>query len=170
MDYAEAYRQLHRKPRNFRGYSIKSSIKEIAALVEKTGAKTLLDYGCGKGQQYSKQKVHEQWGGIMPTLYDVGLVRYSEKPKGTFHGVICTDVMEHIEEADVDEILSDVISYASRFVLFYIACRPSKRKRLKDGRDVHVTIKPPEWWHEKIAEHAPYQVEICVKYDTRNMA
>ena len=105
----------------------------------------------------------------MPFLYDVGVQEFSIKPKGTFGGVICTDVMEHIEIYDVDEILKDVIGYATKFVFFHIACRPSKRKRLPDGRDVHVTIQPYEWWDVQIHKHWREGLTILTKYDERKM-
>ena len=108
----------------------------------------------------------------MPTLYDIGVPEISRKPEGSFDGVICTDVMEHIEEGDIDEVLHYIINTADKFVFFHIACRPSKRKRLPDGRDVHLTVKPPHWWNMKIwavqevADTAPL---IKCRFDTRGM-
>jgi hypothetical protein len=169
MDYAKIYSEMHKRPGAFRGYSIKHCIHEIALLVEQTESKSLLDYGCGKGHQYFKRRVHDQWGGIMPRLYDPGVRMFSRKPRGTYDGVFCVDVMEHIEIEDIERIVQDISRYADRFVFYHIACRPSKRKRLPDGRDVHVTIRPPDWWYATIHAFTSKELEIGMKFDTRKM-
>lgn len=150
---AAQYREFHRlNPRLSRGLSIMPHVDDIAALVRDTGAKTLLDYGCGKGAQYSEAKVHERWGGIMPTRYDPGIGEFSEYPSGEFDGVICTDVLEHVE--DPDHVLGELFRLACKFVFLSISCVPSKKgKVLPDGRPLHIQVHPPEWWRPKI-EHA----------------
>lgn len=149
MDYAKAYAELHQNQKHFLGYSILPHVERIKGLVEDTGSRTLLDYGCGKGFQYLKERVHEAWG-ILPYCYDPGVRAISDKPQGKFDGVICTDVLEHIEESDVPGVLDELVGYAHRFVFLAICCRPAGHKRLPDGRDVHVTVKPPEWWEARI--------------------
>lgn len=168
MDYAKVYTQLHEEnPKAFAGNSIKNYVHDIASLVHLFGAKTLLDYGSGKGYQYLKHRVHEHWGGILPYCYDVGVRQLSEKPEGTFDGVICTDVMEHIEEQDVDAVLRDIFGYSNSFVFFCIACRAAKKK-LPDGRNAHLTIQPPEWWEKKLFEAAKGKM-YAVVYDTKEV-
>jgi hypothetical protein len=157
-DYSAMYRHLHeRKEKAFRGMSIKPAVPHIVRLVEQTKPRRLLDYGCGKGFQYSELRVHEQWGGMRPYCYDVGVPRYASRPNGAFHGVICTDVMEHIAEADVPTILADIFGFVPErrdggvsFAFFWIACRPARRKTLPDGRNVHLTVKSPQWWLDQL--------------------
>jgi hypothetical protein len=154
MNYSEVYSRLHANPKHFQGMSIRPHVPIIAGLVEETRAATLLDFGSGKGYQYLAHRLHEQWGGILPHCYDVGVAPLSLKPTGrTFHGVISTDVLEHIEERDVDDVLADVCGYATRFVFLAICCRPSKHKTLPDGRNLHVTLRPPEWWRQRLDPH-----------------
>ena len=181
MNYREVYGRMHDQgSRVFSGYSIKASVADIAALVDLlrhrnlTGYTTgirLLDYGSGKGYQYlGPMRAHEQWGGILPVCYDPGVKQLSKRPTGAFNGVICTDVMEHIEEADIPGVFADIFSFVPGpgFVLFYISCRPAKRKKLPDGRDVHVTIKPPIWWAEQVSGYHRDDLIIQMKYDERN--
>lgn len=154
MDYGEIYGRMHSNPKVFPGYSIKDHVTAIAALVEEIQPERMLDYGCGKGYQYLELRVHERWGGLLPHCYDPGVKQLRKKPEGRFQGVICTDVLEHIEESDIASVLSDIferVDDGPAFVYFCIACRPAKRKRLPDGRDVHVTVRPPEWWAERLA-------------------
>jgi hypothetical protein len=166
-DYAKLYTELHQKDKAFAGRSIRTYVNDIAALVEKTGAKRLLDFGSGKGFQYLQYRVHEQWGGILPYCYDVGVRQLSEKPEGKFDGVICTDMMEHIAEADVDEVLADILSFTSpkAFAFFAIACRPSTKKKLSDGRDVHLCIKSPSWWNDRLNMFSRPGLEIVARFD-----
>src|SRR5690348_1646525 len=114
-DYAKLYTELHRNEKAFAGYSLKSYVDDIALLVERHNPKSLLDYGSGKGYQYLQKRMHERWGGLLPYCYDVGVRQLSEKPQGLFDGVICTDVMEHIAEEDVDAVLDDIFGYAESF-------------------------------------------------------
>lgn len=157
----EQYQQLHAEShKHFRGYTTKLVVEEVSRLVEKTGAKTLLDYGCGKGFQYTERKYHEQWGGIMPHLYDPGVPEFSEKPHKTFDGVICCDVLEHIPEEDVQSVLYDIFRYANKFVMLQIFLGPSK-KILPDGRNAHLTQQTPLWWKEQIHKANVTNI-ICV--------
>lgn len=145
----EQYRSMHRSPKMFRGGSIKGHIEAIADCIKRYDAKTLLDYGCGKGIQYTEMKVHERWGVAMPRLYDPAVAGIDKKPAGTFDGAINTDVMEHIPEAHVDEVFREVVGYATKFVFFCIFTEPS-RKVLPSGENCHITVRPPDWWLQRI--------------------
>lgn len=168
MDYAAEYTRLHEKfPKLFAGYTMKRNVDAIVKLVAEHKPKTMLDYGSGKGYQYLKHRYHERWGGLLPVCYDVGVRQLAERPEGKFDAVICTDMMEHIEEADVPRILADIFSFVAPqrmyqldgnegrpFVFLAICTEPEKNdvKKLSDGRGVHVTVKPAEWWERRIAE------------------
>jgi len=168
MNYGDVYGSMHaRNPKWFSGYSIKPYVEQIAGLVRDYGATRLLDYGCGKGYQYLQFRVMDAWGGLVPHCYDPGVRQLQRKPKGQFDGIICTDVMEHIEKADLPGTLAEIFGYASpnAFAFFVVACRPAKRKRLPDGRDVHVTVKPPGWWDQQFAPFRREGLEIRVEYD-----
>lgn len=172
MDYGAVYTKMHEdSPKLFAGNSIKPYVGQIAELVAKTKATRLLDYGSGKGYQYLKLRVHEAWG-ILPHCYDVGVRQLSEKPEGFFDGVICTDVMEHIEEQDVDAVLADIFASISvrpgakkSFAFFVICCRPAKKKVLPDGRNVHLTVKPPAFWQAKLDKFARSGLIIEAVFD-----
>jgi hypothetical protein len=163
MNYKKEYRRLHKDDLKFRGFSIVPHVPRIAKLVKKTGARSLLDYGSGKGLQYTELRVHDRWGGILPTCYDIGINKLSKRPKRPSDGVICTDVMEHIDEPDIDYVLREIFTFATKFAFFAICTRPSK-KAFKDGRNVHLTVQNLSWWENRIAsfvpEDRPFQLVI----------
>lgn len=168
LKYRKEYAKLHQEhPGRFRGYSIRPYVAEIAELVAEFRPKRILDYGSGKGHQYLALRVHEAWGGLLPHCYDIGVRGLSEKPEGRFGGIICTDVLEHIEEEDLPAVMDGIFGYADEaaFAFFSIACRPAKSKRLSDGRDVHRTIKPPRWWEQKLAAYERPGLFIRARYD-----
>jgi hypothetical protein len=175
-DYSALYRELHSRSKAFQGKSIRPSVPHIARLVELTKPRRLLDYGCGKGLQYSEYKVQQAWGGMKPYCYDVGVERYANRPNGAFHGVICTDVLEHIAEADVPAILDDIFGFlperrdgGTSFAFFYVACRPAARKTLPDGRNVHLTVKPPAWWEGQFEKYKRDKLIIESRFDEQGM-
>ena len=94
--------------------------------------------------------------------YDPAIPEYSELPSGTFHGVISTDVMEHIPEEQLPEVVEQIFSRAERFVYLGIANNESSAV-LSDGSNAHVTRKPVEWWAEKVDQYAPEKIYCHIK-------
>lgn len=144
----DQYKLLHQEAHAFRGKMMPVLVDQVTALVKTHGAKTLLDYGCGKAEHYNVHGVHHAWS-IIPTCYDPAYPPHAVAPVGVFDGVICTDVAEHIPEQHVDRFLTDVLSHAEKFALFCIFTEPAKAY-LPDGRNAHLTIKPPGWWNKRI--------------------
>lgn len=174
MNYEEVYGEMHKNQKHFPGYSIGDHVKDIIPLVQDAQASNggkpvrLLDYGCGKGYQYTAKRTHERWGGWLPYCYDPGVPHFQTMPEGRFHGVICTDVLEHVEKADVPAVLRSIFSKVDEFGFVYLGIdtKPSYRKKLPDGRPVHLTVAPKSWWEAQLAEIArPATVLLCTVYD-----
>lgn len=163
MDYAGEYGRLHARGKYFPGLSILPYVKNITRLVAEHMPERMLDYGCGRGIQYLNRRVHEKWGGPLPHCYDVAVNGLQELPDGPFGGVLCIDVLEHIERADLGEVLQQLVRLTGPggFLFLVISCRPT-RKKLPDGRDVHVTIEPPSWWQKQILRAVSDRIGIHV--------
>ena len=146
------YKQMAEDDANFRGLTILNHAKEIGALITKHKARSVLDYGCGAGDAYkSPHLLHRQWGlkWFEIELYDPAFQKHEEAPWGRFDGVVCSDVLEHIPEEDIDDTLGALFQYARKFVWASVCCRPAK-KFFPDGvTNLHVTLKPMEWWEAK---------------------
>ena len=48
VDLLAEYKELHKDPKYFNGICLRSHINTISNIIIKEGAKSLLDYGCGK--------------------------------------------------------------------------------------------------------------------------
>lgn len=147
---------------NFQGLSVLHHVKSIKALATSIGAQTMLDFGCGRGDAYrSPHKLHHQLG--LPrsavTLYDPAFRPSSTLPSGTYDLVICSDVLEHIPEPEVDEFIDRLFQYARKGVWASVCCRPAKKVFPDSGANLHVCVKPYEWWDAKFQAHrvAPVQ-------------
>lgn len=143
-------------------------IAEVVKLVAWAKPERILDYGSGKGYQYLERRVHELWGGLLPHCYDPGVIQIGKKPDGVFGGVICSDVMEHIDPADVapvlDDIFASVVPEGPAFAYFHISTRPAG-KTFDDGENVHLTVRPEQWWNAQLNRfHTREDLVIRVTY------
>ena len=149
-DIINQYKIMHKSRKYFRGINTVNYRAEIGSIIIKKGVSSLLDFGSGKGEQYEDPYyLNKSWGIGQVTCYDPGVPEFSTPPDTKFDGVICCDVMEHVPEQAVDDTLNQIFSYAKKFVFFVITTAPDK-KELHDGRNCHVTVKPEEWWRERV--------------------
>lgn len=153
------YRQLAADGTNFRGLSILQHRKQLAQLCRQHKAKKLLDYGCGAGDAWrTPHRLHKDFGlhWFDVTLFDPAFPEHDERPFGLFDGVLCSDVLEHVPEADdqLDEVIRDLFAFSRGFVWASICCRPAK-KAFPDGTNMHVTLHPMAWWQAKFKALAP---------------
>ena len=160
--WIEEYKKYHaEKNTNYPGNNLKPQLHHIVDLVKDTKSETLLDYGCGKGLQYTKWNHHEEIG-VMPELYDPAVPEYEDLPEGPFHGVYSTDVMEHIPKEHLPEVFDYIFSKAERFVFLAICTRPSIAV-LPSGENAHCTVEPMNFWVEMINKYSPKKVYTHIK-------
>lgn len=141
----QEYQEYHRRKRHqYRGDTTKRYVAHIAEIIREIETTSILDYGCGKGTQYTEDNAHESWG-IMPTLFDPGVPGLEELPEGQFDGVVCTGVLEHIPQGELRLALGNLAKYARKWCFILVGVRVSK-KRLSNGMPVHVTLQTRDWW------------------------
>lgn len=152
--YLEQNKELHATRKVFSGRGVLKYAPTLIALSRRVGAKSALDYGCGKGNQYMPEhdkgiRLVEQLG-YEPTKYDPAWPAFDTKPEGVFDLVWCTDVMEHIPEEDIPAILRDLNAYAGKALFVTVATHAAK-KELPNGENAHTTQRPRAWWQEQFA-------------------
>ena len=154
--------------KTFPGTSVFPQAKRIKSLIRRTQAATLLDYGCGKGQQYEAYGIEIPGEGVYETLqdywdvdfiycFDPAYARFAKLPELAVDGVICTDVLEHCPEDDLPWIVNELFSLADTFVFASVAGHPAK-KVLPNGENAHCTQQSPDWWKslfESAAQSSP---------------
>jgi len=158
----ELYKEIHENQNVYNGSALILHAQSIKDLIRMFNVKTMLDYGCGKGRQYSVEGIHKEYfNNIQPAMYDPAVEQFSELPKGKFDLVICTDVLEHIPEEDLDSFLKHLYSKADSAVYLGI-CNIPADTFLSDGRNAHVTLKSFDWWIDKILPYSKIWTQVHV--------
>jgi hypothetical protein len=117
----------------------------VSHLVEATGAKTLLDYGCGSMQNLKTVLNCD----VLYQGYDPAVPQFSVKEPSDL--VVCIDVLEHIEPDLLDNVLDDLLMLTDKWAFFTVHTGPAV-KTLSDGRNAHLIQKPPAWWLPKLMQ------------------
>ena len=156
-------------PKTFAGRTLLPHAPAIRRLVRKHGARSVLDYGAGKGWQYRLRDFKlptDEWTaslaaywGVEITCYDPGVAEFSQPPQQRFDATVCTDVLEHCPEEDLSWIVDELLGYSRLFLYASVACYPA-RKRLPNGENAHCTIRPPAWWEVTISRIAARHPQI----------
>lgn len=113
----------------------------IAQLAVSCGARSVLDYGCGKGTL--KRSLNDR---LRVEEYDPAFHDALPSPADL---VVCTDVLEHIEPGCLLYVLEDLRRCAEKAVFLVVATRPAA-KTLDDGRNAHLIVKSSGWWLPKL--------------------
>ena len=126
-------REFQEQNKSWAGYDVVKYQKCIKDLVDHYGATTILDYGCGKGLQYKEKLPYgggagvelpqDQWQTFDEYLrvkvycYDPCVAGFEQlPPEGTkFDGVICTQVLNSIPDADMTWVRERLESHAEKF-------------------------------------------------------
>ena len=151
---AKEYKWVHKNTTTMSGGTTVKNKDKIKTVIDKINPISVLDYGCGKGVQYSKHKLHEEWNINLPALYDPYVEQYKKLPSYSnkyFDLVLCVDVMEHILPDEVDEVLHQIF-FLGNFVYFHIDTKPAIKK-FSCGTNFHVSLHEPDWWINKLNEY-----------------
>jgi len=142
----DEYAQIH--AREAYGNTSLKNLRVLRPEIRLLRPNSIIDYGCGQSQLLDKLDL-----GYPVDLYryDPAIPAHASKPDVTADLLLNVDVLEHIEEADLDEVLADMRSMCHD-ALIIVDTAPAKRT-LPDGRNLHVTLKPHDWWRERVEKH-----------------
>lgn len=110
---------------------------------------SILDFGAGNGTLGVKlQQIKPE---IEYTPYDPAMPGIDRLPEDRSDLVVAIDVMEHVEEEYIDEVLQSIYDRARKAVWLLISTVPAAQK-LPDGRNAHISLFPASWWRRKLCE------------------
>lgn len=158
----DKYERMHRVP----GYSSGPGAAHVATFLNyaKPG-ESVIDFGCGSGD--AAMKLIE--AGYRTLLVDITGAGLRHDFNGDFfqaslHDLpwelpranwgFCCDVMEHLPEAWVEPALAGIHNKADS-CFFTIATSPDSWGPAHIGQPLHLTVKPAEWWRERIRKYWP---------------
>ena len=142
----EDYAHIH-ATKTYGNTSLKN-LRLIRPEIKLLRPQSLIDYGCGQSALIDRLDLGYP---IKLFRYDPAIPAFASKPKAKADLLINIDVLEHIEEGDLDDVLADMRSLC-RDALIIVDTAPA-RGFLADGRNLHVTLKSHEWWRERISRH-----------------
>jgi hypothetical protein len=169
LESVELGKQFQLNNSSWSGTDCKNYHNQIRVLMDKYHAKTVLDYGCGKGNQYTNMvsygMPHDRFTEPMTFQtrinaesvykFDPCVKEFEIEPVGQqFDAVICTQVLGSIPDVDMPWLRDKLMNYATKFVFIGLH-KPDKpvksKKRIYDPNWVTYP-RSIEWYQEQFAD------------------
>jgi SAM-dependent methyltransferase len=163
-EYKRALQQAtahHARSKTYSGKLMRPLSGVLTDLIERHGVTSILDYGCGKGEQYdwvdpeTGQTLEQRWG-IDVFKFDPAYPPFAAKPEGQFDLVICTNTLGSIPESDLRSwVIPRLYGHAGK--VLFIAERIGQIKKTVHGKGR--VAKTSLQWIDLIAPHRRDDVE-----------
>jgi hypothetical protein len=115
-----------------------SYLERIENFALEIGAKTVLDYGCGRARGVSRFSKLNVWD------YDPGVPGCDRSPPSA-DLVVSIHMLEHVEPDHLIDVVSHMILLARKGVFVVVSCEEST-KTLPDGSPWHSLVLSPVAW------------------------
>ena len=142
-----------------------TSLKKYPFLIPYVKAlrpKDVLDYGCGQSHLY---EIIEDLTKTSVFRFDPAIEELSVLEKSHYGLLINIDVLEHIPEPELHEVLVTFSSLSANCLI--VIDTKIAQTILPNGRNAHVTIRPTTWWRTKLSEVFPYIRDIDIRDPSR---
>jgi len=152
QEYARLNRKLHEDELGYGGSAgptLEAEVTGILNLALHYGARSILDFGCGKGQ-WAEALRRRAPPHLTIWEYDPAIPGKEAMPAQA-DIVIAMDVMEHIEPAFLGNVLEAIRGLSPMIFIAQIALLPAQ-KTLPDGRNAHLILKPVPWWLKQLSK------------------
>ncbi len=114
-------------------------------------ADSLIDYGAGRSE--IAVWIAKKAGMKRVARFDPAVPGIDKIPEEKFDIVTSFDVLEHIPEEELDDVLREMSS-VGKHALFVIDIAPAKAI-LSDGRNAHVCLHEEAWWQQRLIQFFP---------------
>lgn len=160
----DQYREIYSQPGTYGKSSARKAdevwgILTALAALEAEGQLSVLDFGCGRSNLIDlleeKDAAADQRFAFH--RYDPAIPEYSSCPLTEADFVINTDVLEHLDENEIDLLLTDIFRISGN-CYFRVSTRVAKTI-LPSGENAHATVQNSDWW---VARMRPYAKHLTV--------
>lgn len=129
----------HASSKTYSGKFLRPHAPFIKEVIDRLGCASILDYGCGKGAQYSwvshgadasipeGMTIEEFWG-VPVTKYDPAYPPFAAEPVGKFDLVICTHTLGAIPRSDLPTVIDRLHSLAAKALYIAEKIGPVKKQ------------------------------------------
>ncbi|TIX28907.1 methyltransferase domain-containing protein [Mesorhizobium sp.] len=163
----------HAEHKTYSGKFLRPHAPVIKEMVDRLGCKTILDYGCGKGEQYTWRNadqtgsipvgmtIEEYWG-VPVTKFDPAYPPFAAEPMGKFDLVICTHVLGSIPVLDLPWVVDRLYSLSNKALYIAEKIAPVKKKVFQKP-DLHPFGWSATRWMTAIKREKPIEVVLSVR-------
>ena len=139
-EYLNLQKKLHENE-NY-GMASASLALSVKKLFRANSFVSISDYGAGK-KNLQKALLNIGLKDFEYFPFDPAFPEYGSPKEADI--VCCIDVLEHIEEVYLSNVLDELKKITINLGFFTIATKPAG-KFLRDGRNAHLIQKPASWW------------------------
>ena len=141
-------KKVHKEP-HWGGTGFRHS-PQVIELINEYECTTWIDYGCGN--ESLRANLNDLKVRIAYIGYDPSRLGKHRIPTTPADLVTCIDVMEHVEEDRVPNVLRNIRELTKTVAYFLISSRKAVHM-LPDGTNAHLTLKPAGWWEKQLRKH-----------------
>jgi len=149
-DYIKLYQDLHSQEADY-GTSGSNYFDEVCLVIDYLKPKSVLDYGCGKAVLI--KQLQEKYPDIQFYGYDPAIPERAKMPIDRADLVINTDVLEHIPEKQLPDVIKKISELSPR--VFFGVHHALAYTLLSNGENAHCTVKPVFWYYHLLEKHFP---------------
>jgi len=157
----------HAGHKTWNGFSQLAYVNDIKALVEKHNANTLLDYGCGKGQQYIEKleytpRVFQTFNEYVNVesfyKFDPCWSEFKKPPPETqkFDAVIMIQAIGFIPDQDISVLKNILMNHTTKFCFIgenYSSYGKVKAKKANNLDPAYFKeVRTPDWYKEQFSD------------------
>lgn len=150
----ELYKELHINNSEYGNTGSRYTQRILNHILEYKPS-SILDFGCGKGEL--AKELYQL--GFNVDEYDPAIEGKEQIPNAHYDMLITTDVLEHLYEKEISTICEQFLSINPK-TMFHVICTRLAGNLLPDGSNAHKTVKPIEWWNDKLKKYTGFKTEI----------
>lgn len=144
----EQYAQIH-ATREY-GKNGAKLLLYIGPWINALRAKSVLDYGAGRSELVYKVRSSALQ---VRDRYDPAIPESSKLPLQRYDVVVCTDVLEHLDQNEIDAVLGHIRQLSDNAV--FVVSTGVAKTVLPSGENAHATVQNADWWRDKLAATFP---------------